>query len=270
MATNDAKRLGFGGSGEIDGIQCLMTSGGFDTSRQRSYLEPLNIVPTIGASRSRVAHADGIAGYTANMSFDMTTNLLAAFTTGRLFARGYAFDIGINDGESAQQMTDCLAQSITLSGAAGGLISGSLTAISATPPVPSLIVDNNYIRQSRSVLPSNNVPIGYWYSGATDVRDWSLSMNQNVTPVYTNENTVNPRYLKYGLFDFSLSVTTYEAVVAHTAISIATSTFTLTGLTASSGFSFAGITDLGNYTHLFETSAAIAFGSGGSDGTIIT
>jgi hypothetical protein len=266
---DDAKRLGYGGSAELDGIQVLMTTGGFDTTKSISYLEPLSVVPTALLSRSRVKHADGTEAYTANLSFDVTTNFLAALTTTRLFARGYKFDIGIDDGEDAQEMTDCLVQSLTLSGAAGGIITASLTAIGATAPAASLTVKNDYIRESRSALPSNDVPLGYWYSGATDVRDWTLTMTQNVSPVYANENVITPRYIKFGLIDFSLSVTTYEAVQPHATISIATSSFTLTGNTASEGFSFAGLTDLGNYAHLFETSAAIAFGSGGSDGIII-
>jgi hypothetical protein len=94
-------------------------------------------------------------------------------------------------------------------------------------------------------------------------------MNQAVSPVYTNQNVVTPRYIKYGLIDFNLSVTTYEAVIPHATIGIATSSFTLTGNTAGEGFVFAGITDLGNYSHVFETSAAIGFASGGSGGTII-
>lgn len=265
---NDAKRLGYGGSAEVDGVQVLITSGSFDTAKTVSYLEPYDVRPTT-ASRSKVKHADGTAAHTVSLSFDVTTRFLTILTTAKLFARGYKFDIGIHDGVSAEEMTDCYVQSLTLSGAAEGIITASLSAVSAKAPVSSLSVANAFIRQSGSALPVNNVPLGYWYSGATDVRDWQLTMNQNVSPVYTNQNVVNPRYIKYGLIDFNLAVTTYEKVIAHAAIGIATSSFTLTGNTASTGFAFAGITDLGNYSHVFETSASIGFASGGSDGTII-
>ena len=254
MASNDAKRLGYGASAEIDGVQVLVTSGNFDTSNSISYLDMLNIVPTVGASRSRTKHADGTASYGVSISFDVTTDFLSILTTAKLFSRGYAFDIGLDDGEDAQEITDCLVQSLSLSGAAGGLITASMTATGITAPATSLLVKNDYIRAQK--------PLGYWYSGNTDVRDWSLTMNQAVTPVYINKDVVTPRYLKYGLLDFSLQVTTYEAVVATSVINIATSAFTLTGNTASQGFAFVGVTELGNYTHLFETSADITVGSG--------
>jgi hypothetical protein len=270
MAVNDAKRLGYGGSAEIDGIQVLITSGNMDTASAVSYLEPYDALPTAAESRSKVEHADGTESYTASISFDVTTNFLTILTTTKLFARGYKFDVGIHDGESAQVMTDCYVQSLTLSGGAEGIVTASLTAVSANAPVPSLSVKNAYIRESRSALPLNNVPLGYWYSGNTDVRDWSLSMNQNASPVYTNQDVVSPRYIKFGLIDFNLSVTTYESVLGTSSITIATNGFTLTGNTSAEGFAFGGTTDLGNYTHVFETSAAIGFSSGGSDGTIIS
>lgn len=239
----------------MDGVQVFITGGGFDTSNTISYLEPLDIPPTT-SSRSRVRHADGVAAYTGNVSLDVTTAFLAILTTGKLFSRGYSFDVGIHDGESAQLMSDAYVQSLSLSGAAGGLITASLGVISATAAASSVGVANSFIRDQD--------PLGYWYSGNTDVRDWTLTMNQAAEPVYVNEDTVDPRYIKIGLIDFNLSVTTYEAVIAHSTITIATSSFTLTGDTQAEGFQFTGVTELGNYTHSFETAASIAVGSGGT------
>ena len=164
------------------------------------------------------------------------------------------FDVGIHDGEDGELMEDVLVTSITLSGAAGGLVTASVGFVGPTEAGGSLLVANEFVR--------DQVPYGYWYSGNTDVRDWSLNMNQAATPVYTNEDVVTPRYIKIGLFDFSLQVTTYEQLRAHDAISIATSTFTLKGNTTAEGFSFTGVTDLGTYVHSFETAAAFSIGSG--------
>jgi hypothetical protein len=88
-------------------------------------------------------------------------------------------------------------------------------------------------------------------------------MNQAADPVYRNENGTAPRYIKVGLVDYSLAVTTFDAVIAHSTINIKTSAFTLTGVTTSSDYSFAGVTDLGTYRHTFETAANAATGSGG-------
>jgi len=159
-------------------------------------------------------------------------------------------------------MTNCKVTSLSLSGGAGGLITASIGVMSADVRAFSILVDNNFIR--------NQEPYGYWYSGAVDVRDWSFSMNQNVQPVYLNQNTVDPKYLKVGMFDFGLQVTTYEQVRNHAAIVVATSTFTITGNTTSDNHSFAGVTELGTYAHSFESAAPLSIPGSGSAGTIIT
>lgn len=250
--------MGYGGSAEIDGVQVLITSGGFGNAETPSYLEPLSLQPST-STRSRVLHADGTAAYTGQVDFDVTAESLVLLTTSKLLSRGYTFDVGIDDGEDGQLMEDVLVTSLSLSGAAGGLITASLSFMGPEEASSSVFVANDFIR--------DQVPYGYWYSGNTDVRDWTFNMNQAVTPVYVNEDVMTPRYLKVGIFDFSLEVTTYEQLRAHSAITIATRTFTLKGNTTSEGFSFTGMTDLGTYAHSFETAADISVGS---DDTIIT
>lgn len=251
---DDSRRLGYGGSAVIAGQQVLMTSGGFASAESPSYLEPWDISPT-AVSRSRVLHADGTKAYSGELSLDVTDAFLLVLTTSTLLGRRYQFDVGIHDGESAEIMEDCYLTSLNLTGAPGGLIAASVSFVSANAPQVSISVDNNFIR--------DDVPLGYWYSGNTDVRDWSFTMNQAVEPVYRNEDSMDPRYLKVGMVDYSLAVTTFDAVIAHNAIDIKTSTFTLTGVTVSSEYAFAGITDIGNYRHTFETAAAASSGSGG-------
>jgi hypothetical protein len=258
MAVDDTKRLGYGGSAEIAGEQVLITSGGFTSSESPSYLEPWSI-PASTASRSRVLHADGTATYAGDVSLDVTDRFLNVLSTTTLLGRRYQFDVGINDGEDAEEMADCYITSISLNGAPGGLITASLSFMSASAPQASVSVANAFIRDDE--------PLGYWYSGNTDVRDWAFTMNQAVTPMYTNQDTMAPRYLKVGLVDYNLAVTTYDAVIAHNTINIKTKSFTLTGVTTEEGYAFAGVTDLGNYRHTFETAADATTGSGD---TIIT
>jgi hypothetical protein len=259
VATDDTKRLGYGGSAEIDGIQVLVTSGGFTTEKTPSVLEAYSLQPSTN-SRARMKHADGVEAYSGEVSLDVTKDALPLFSVTRLLSRGYMFKVGVHDGEKAEEMDDCLVTSLTLSGMAGGLITASVSVASASAPEESLFVLNDFIRD-------NEPPYGYWYSGNTDVRDWTLSMTQDASPVYVNEDETAPRYLRIGLFDFSLQVTTYEQLRRHDSISIATSSFTLQGDTTSEAFQFTGVTDLGTYAHSFETAAAISVGSGD---TIIT
>ena len=257
MAVGDAKILGYGGSASVDGKQVLISSGGFSKDVSVSYLEPYDLAPT-SSSRSRVKHADGVEAYGGDLSCDVTDRFLDVLTASKLLKRRYKFDIGIDDGEDAYMMEDCYVTSLTISGAAGGLVTASLSFISASEHSSSVLVSNSYI--------GDDVPLGYWYSGNTDVREWSFSMNQDASPVYHNSNTMEPRYIKVGLVDYSLEVLALDGFQAHSVIDIKTRTFTLTGVTSSQNYSFGGVTEIGNYRHTFETSASA---SSGSDGVII-
>lgn len=388
MATSDAKRLGYGGSGVVDGQQVLITSGGFNDSFSRSYLEPLSL-PAEAVTRSRVEHADGTRVSSGDISFDVTENALSVLTTSKLLSRRYSFDVGIHDGEVSQSMLGVYVSSLSLSGAPGGLITASLSVTGASAPkksfgyhggnaasnvisnpntpaangitliiavggstvltitndtgvtytaTPTLsgvnhalgcagpptatqyfdalayllnqldnvsaeadgatnvtitadikatstydivvtgtaISGSNFVTtatagNAATTLPNDFIrdqtPYGYWYSGNTDVKDWSFSFNQATTPVYINEDDDSPRYIKVGLIDCSLEVNTYEAVQTHKTINIATTSFTLTGDTAAEGFQFLGQTELGQYAHTFESAANM---DAGSSGIIIT
>ncbi len=265
---NSAKILGYGGSAVIDGLQVLITGGTFDDARTISYLDMLDIPPSAsgaGTSRSRVKHADGTRAYSGSVNFDASEKTVDLFSIApaRLLTRRYQFNVGINDGESSYAMTNCYITSISLSGSPAGLISASIGFV-ATTGKSGGAVSNNYIL-NYSTDPTDQ-PAAYWWSGNTDVRDWTFSFNQDAVPVYSNEDVVAPRYIRVGLIGYSLQMTTYSEL-DHDDVSIITKAFTLTGDTNSKTYSFNGPTDLGMYSHSFETAASAATGS---DGTIIT
>jgi len=260
--TDTTKRLGYGGSAVIDGLQVLITGGSFDDARSVSYLDMLDIKPDV-YTRSRVKHADGTVAYSGTISFDVTPLTIDLFALNRLFRRRYSFGVGINDGENSYVMNTCYVTSISLSGAPAGLISASVGFV-ATSGKTSGGVSNTYMLNYDTV--PNNQPAAYWWSGNTDVRDWSLTMTQDAAPVYGNQNITTPRYIRVGLMSYALQVTTYSDL-EHDDVSIITRSFTLTGDTSSKSYSFNGPTDLGMYSHSFETAAAA---TAGSTGTIIT
>ena len=266
---DNLKRLGYGGTAVVDGVQVLYSGADLTTALTPSYLMPLDISPT-AVSRSKVLHADGVESYTGNVTVDVTQNFLNILTTSKLFARRYQFNFGFNDGEDSKSMSNCFVSSLSISGAAGGLLSASIAMVSALPWVQpaGISVPNAYVGfQGGSV---NDIPKGYWHSGNTNVKDWSLSMTQDVAPVYTNQNTAAPKYLRVGLVSYTLQVATYEEMFPYApsptggtdAINISTSSFTLTGKLTSKATSFNGPNDLGGYTHTFETAADATTGSG--------
>ena len=86
-------------------------------------------------------------------------------------------------------------------------------------------------------------------------------MNQQASPVYLNEDVVNPGYIKVTRWDFQLDVTTYTSQ-SHNDISIKTTSWTLQGDTTGEAYTFNGQTDFGMFSHSFATAADITTGAG--------
>jgi hypothetical protein len=250
--TDISKRLGYGGSAEIAGVQVLITSGNLDENLSPSYLEALDIPPTTNERRSRFKHADGTVAYSGSVSFDVTEAFLSVLTVSTLLQRFYTFDMGIHDGNQGYQYGSCKLTSLSLAGDPAGLITATIGGMSAVQMTGGGVA-NAY---------DFDEPLGYWWSGNAAVRNWSFSMSQDVTPVYVNDNVTTPKYLKVGLVSYTLDVTTYTTSNVNI-INIATKTFILTGDTTGYGYVYGGQTDLGTYTHSFETAAVASAGSSG-------
>jgi len=261
--TDTAKRLGYGGSGVVDDVQVLVTAAGLNEAISRPYGNMVEMPPTT-QSESRVLLADGTSAFTGTIGFDVTQECMSLFNTSRLFQRRYGFGIGYNDGEDEWVLRHdgstyfCFANSIALNGAPGGFVQASIS-VTANRPIVSDTVPNDFIR--------DQTLLGYWWSGNTDVCEWDLTISQNVVPVYVNQDTLNPRYLRVGAWDVTLNVTTLEQLQAHSSVSIFTSTFILIGETTAKGYNFGGQTELGTYTHTFDANAT--FAGGGSNAVII-
>ncbi len=265
IVLDDQRVLGYGGAGYINNIQVLITGGSVSTAYNISHLNAIDIIPT-QASRSKMTHADGTSLTTVNMSFDLTDSSLSEVMS--LYERREVFDVEINDGNNSGTLDNCFANSITLSGSPGGLISGSIQATSVEDPLYSSSVNNSFVREPLTTGGRTKEPLAYYFSGNTDVRSWTLTMNQEVSPVYLNKNEVNAGYLKVARWDFLLDIVTYTEQT-HNDIEVRTNSWTLKGDTTSSAYSFNGATDFGMFSHSFATSADIAVGAADSIITIV-
>ncbi len=258
ITVNDQRVLGYGGAGYINNIQVLITGGSVNTANSISYLNAVDILPT-QVSRSRMKHADGTSLTTANLTFDLTDVSLAEVMG--LYVRREEFNLEINDGNNSGTLNNCFANNITLSGAPGGLISGSIQATSIEDSTYSGSVSNTFIREPPAIGSRSQEPLAYYFSGNTDVRSWTLTMNQEVSPVYLNLDVVNAGYLKVARWDFQLDIVTYTNQ-SHNSIQVRTNSWILQGDTTASAYTFNGTTDFGMVSHSFATSADIGTGAG--------
>jgi hypothetical protein len=271
MAVDSSKVLGYGGSGVINNIQVLMNSMSLNRERSIGYQEMLS-VPYDNAMRSKVSYGTGTLIINGSMSFDITANALNLFSNTALFQRGFIFPVALSEGLDnddnplpTYKLENCLMSSISLNGSPGGLLTASVNFISAEDWIKNDPVVNDFIRDEE--------PYGYWYSGNIDVSDWTFNVNQTTSPVYTNENTEWPKYIRYGLWEISLETTTYVNPHEYDVISVATKTFKIIGKTTSQGYEYGGQTDMNTYSHTFSSSidpSSADFGNEGSGVEILT
>ena len=260
------KVLGYGGSAEVDSVQVLVTSGSFTGVYNTSFLQMIQTRPD-STPANRVLHADGVNNYSGSVGFDVSKNAMQLFAKTRLLQRFYTFSVGVHDGNASYVLANCKVSSLTLTGAAGGLVTASIS-LAAPAPWSAAPVANAFIRDPTA---DSGQVVGYWWSGAKSplkAKSWTFGMNQEVTPVYGNTAGTEPLYLKVGLVDYSLDVESYNVLPSGNsdAVYIATDSFALTGTAFESGFQFNGVTDLGTYRYLFGTGVL----SGGSDGVVIS
>lgn len=259
MAIDISKTLGYGGSATIAGAQVLITSGGYSSTAAPGFLQMLS-TPPLATPAGRTQFSDGTRSYTGSLAFDLTEDSMSIFGSSALLGRWYPFNVQIYDGSAGYEMDGCKVTSLSLSGAAGGLISASVSFMGLT---------GFFGGGSAGSCLRDTAPSGYWRagSGGLKVKSWALSMNQEVTPAYGNTAGTEPLYLRVGLVDYTLDVESYDAGPAEVkTVSIIGSSFALTGKTSDVGYQYNGLTDLGTHKHTFITGTD----TGASDGLVIT
>jgi hypothetical protein len=259
VGVNDDLTLGYGGAGKITvagnaEVQVLITGGSWSATTTPTYVNAIDILPT-NVTRSKMLHAPGTITETVNITFDITDESLVLID--QIFERNKLVDVEINDHNTGIVLEECKATAVTLSGAAGGLISCSMDLISIGPATINTALaafENDFIRDQE--------PLGYWYSGNTDVREWTLAMNQEASLVFPNDTGQRAHYIKVARWGFQLDVTTYQDIQTHSSIAIKTDSWTLQGETVAEGYTFNGQTDFGMFSHSITTSADITVGAG--------
>jgi hypothetical protein len=223
-----------------------------DESDNQSFLEMISTPPSTTPA-NKVLHADGVKSFSGSLSFDVPQLAVSLFGTSKLLKRYYTFPVKIYDGETGYDMANCFLTSLTLSGAVGGLLSAQVSFVAKEGKTGG--------GGSHSFIRDNDL-VGYWYTGdnSASIRDWNLSMTQDVVPVYRNKvsagSAEGPSYIKVGLTAYTLTVTTYsDTAFPIVSIMFGGSTLTIQGKSTANGYSFAGANDLGAYSHRFESNA---------------
>lgn len=210
---NTVIELGYRGVSTINGTNVLANSGSMENTVSTSYLSGYDMAGT--DLKSRIYHAAGTVVHTGSLSFDLTGNAVSTIKNILRNPRATRFTVNMFGNDSGWSMSDCVANSISLSGAPNGLVSGSLSFMSDSPPVNYSASESDL----RDTFSAGLVP--YWHTGASLVRDWSLNFSMNVAPKFCNGDTAksyglygikahSPKYLFLGECQYDLSFSAFK------------------------------------------------------------
>jgi len=247
----ETRILGYGGSCQIAGVNVLVTSGSVSTEKSPSYMQPYSI-PHRQVWRSKVMFATGTVSSNGSVSFDLTWSASNLLTVNRLLKRGYMFSVRLYDGVNGVTLSECYATSVSATGSVGGIVTASVSFVSA----------NEWDEGGGSTRwMRDDELVGYWSSGNDNVRDWSFNFSQSVEPIFLNDSGPYAAYMKYGLCDANLEMTTYDRIT-HNSVNIAAGHANLKGIVTSESYNFNGASDVGTYHHVFTGVAELTAGSG--------
>lgn len=277
MAIVPVFTLGVFGYAKISNIQVLLTSGNVVRDIGVTYTTPLYL-PAIngiagGNSVSKVAYSEGTIAVTGNIGFDVNEKAMKLFDVSKLFKRGYQFPLKIYDSERGYEISNCFITNLSVTGSSGGLVTASMSFIGGPRSGIKEIVDFRQIAVADGSWSRDDSPVGYWASGNEDVRDWTLTYTQVAEPVYLNGiNDTDDRYCRYikvGGLTYTLDVTTFNQIYEYDNIVISTKNFTVVGNTKSEGYTFGGATEIGTFSHNFESAVPYSSVSGSSGAVLI-
>jgi hypothetical protein len=263
---------GFAGVALVNGTQVLLTSGNATLDNTQTFVTLMDIVPD-STQRTKVLYAPGTTMISGSLAWDVKADAMNLISnSGGLLQRGFHFTVAMWTGNAGtpyvgKLISNAYASSLSLQGAAGGLISANLSFVSGSVVSGGSNIWNDWSGGGSYISTrsenSASIPYGYWYSGNANipVKDWTLSYSQEVSPVFLNQNTTAPKYMKCGTVEVTLDLNTMEQIsFANTSelshVVIATKNFQIQGVTKTEGFTFNGPTDAGAYSYSF-TSAAL-------------
>ncbi len=213
ISENSVIELGYRGRAVVNGANFLASSGSMENTVSTSYLSGYDMAST--SVKSRIYHAAGVVSHTGSLSFDLTSESVSTVKNILKNPRSNKFSVSMFGNDAGWNMQDCVAQSVSLSGAPNGLVTGSLSFISASPPTITTLSETN----ARDAFSATLVP--YWHTGAYLVRDWSLSFSLNVTPKHCNGDEAksvslfgikahSPKYLFLGECQYDLNFSAFK------------------------------------------------------------
>ena len=239
--------LGYGGGARFANNWVFVTGGNVSRAKTIPLFQPFGM-PLEAENRHQVNFGDGIYAFNGSVNFDLTDvslGMINDFTT-----RNFEFDTVLHDGNVGYLVQKCKMDSFSIAAAPLSLVTGTLSFNSTNngqEDFQEFASSPDYIFDSQQI-------IKYWNTGASNVESFSLTVNQSLTPVYLNTDSMTPAYIRAGGISISLSVTSWADWFDNMSFAIGNKMLTVnTGARESIDFNYGGQTDTG--THVYSLKA---------------
>lgn len=141
----------------------------------------------------------GTATITGSFNFDMNHKNIQYYLDENKIRRNTFFHLFINDSNHGYYITHNVWNSISFSASAGGLLTCAISYTSLNSFKDQIRPFSNNNVQSANSNYFENTLVAYWETGIQCFIDsFSLNFNQDVSPVYLNNTSFMPSYLRCG------------------------------------------------------------------------
>lgn len=208
--------------------------------------------------QAQALHAAGTAIAGGNVEFDLASRGGSLLSLLGASQRGVPFTVVMGVASMPIQLEECQMESITIRSGMKQLVQGSISFKSAQEWQPA----------GFSPLLTRAAVVPYWATGNTKVKDWSITINNALKPIYKNDlSDKRPRYLRVGKTQGSVQITTLGGLRYHDAIAFGLGTLTVTAVVTEQAINQARRGTQNEYTYSLKLVGAYTIpppgGSGG-------
>lgn len=152
----------------------------------------------------------GVCNISGSVSFDMSRNDIMYFLHPYRIRRGTYFNLRVSDGYSSYTVYQCVWNNITFATNAGGLVTCSISFVAFNKK-------KHYLEEMKQAQMSTDVGlknyfdrtlVSYFETGNAynHMQSFNIAFTQQVTPVYLNDLSIMPSYLRCGKIQVSANI----------------------------------------------------------------
>ena len=153
----------------------------------------------------------GTYQYSGSIIYEMTTGM-ANMLGDNFFNRASLFDVQFYDGRKTCTVRNCAWNNFSINGQPNSAVSVSLGYQTTNGYMEDLDVKTGSLKDYS--FDSDDLLIPYWQTGAPGIVDFSLSFDRSITPMYLNNTFKGPSYLKVGMMNVTVQLTTMDYIDA--------------------------------------------------------